>query len=311
MLVGRRLFDYLGAMAILVLPLLMLVTSLKNPEKITPVDRAILRVAAPLQAGADWVVSGLGGIVGRYMWLVDVEKENDSLREELIRTRTHAHRLASKVEYVGDLEKLLGIRSDSPSEFIGGTVVASSMNSLFRVVRIRISTTEGFIETGMPVVSTVVTPSGELKTGFVGRVQNVYGQYSDVQLVSHPDSAIDIVVRRTKSRGVLRGLGREATYMASLDWLEKKEPLVVGDIVETSGLGGALPGGILVGYVGAVATKKYGIYQHVEVVPAVSIAQVRYVNIIVAGAGKPVQPTQPNALPSSRGIGVSPGVTFH
>jgi hypothetical protein len=58
MTLRRRLIDWGLAAVFLVLPALVLRASLRQPDELTAVDQAVLRVSAPLQAGVSWNSDG-------------------------------------------------------------------------------------------------------------------------------------------------------------------------------------------------------------------------------------------------------------
>ena len=73
---GRRLPSSI------IIPVLVLRASLHRGTP-SGLDRALLRITAPLQAGVSWVVEGVGGLWGRYVALVDVEaRESRAARRE-------------------------------------------------------------------------------------------------------------------------------------------------------------------------------------------------------------------------------------
>ena len=149
----RRYVDYAIAGLLLLLPAILLRSSLKSPESLGGFDKAVLRVSAPLQAAAFWVVSGIGGYWGDYLWLVDVEDENDRLRISNLRLREelgHASRDAARLY---ELEDLLELKGRTQAETAAAHVISSSINSHFRVNRIRIDRSGEQVEVGMPVIS--------------------------------------------------------------------------------------------------------------------------------------------------------------
>jgi rod shape-determining protein MreC len=283
----RRILDYSLAVLLLAVPILILYSSLKNPDKLNGFDHAVLRVSSPLQAGVSWMIGGAGGVWNRYVWLVDVEEENAELRAENRRLR---QRLAEVERAVSDsalLESLIDLKRSTAAETVGAHVTAASMNSHFRVVRIKLDRGESEVEPGMPVIDA---------NGLVGRIQNVYGNYSDVLLVTDPQSSIDIRIPRTGGRGVLTGLSRDDKYLAEIEYLERDKEVQVGDMVVTSGLGTSLPAGIPVGKIAKVKTTDYGLYQEVEVVPTVDFTALETVLIVLA----PPPPADPDAGESKR-----------
>src|SRR5439155_4245312 len=81
MTVRRRLVDWSLTAVLILLPALVLRASLARGTP-SPLDQALLRITAPLEAGVSWVVEGIGGLWNRYVALVGVEAENRELRAD-------------------------------------------------------------------------------------------------------------------------------------------------------------------------------------------------------------------------------------
>lgn len=296
MIIKRRILDYGLSAVLLLIPALILHSNLKSPEKLNGFDQAVLRVSSPLQRAASWVIEGIGGLFTAYVVLVDVEEENEELREQNRQLREaliQSRRRAADVEV---LERLVELRRQTPADTIGGRVIAAGNNPYFKVVRIRIDRGEQEIEPGMPVIN---------QYGLVGRIGRVYGSYADVLLTSDPKSSIDIKVKRTGTKGSLRGIGRDDSYACEIGMLEhnNKEPVQVGDTIVTSGLG-EFPAGIEVGHVSKV-TKDFRNFQEIEVQPVADFSNLDAVLILLAPPPSP-DPSGGKRLPSERAFGVEP-----
>lgn len=296
----RRILDYGLAALLLGVPCAILYANLKQPERLNGFDQAVLRVSSPLQAAASWVIGGLGSIWNDYVWLVDVEDENDELRAENDRLR---RALADAQRQLGDsqaLESLIDLKRSTNAETLGARVVSASVNSYFRVLRLKLDRGDGEVEAGMPVI----VPVGD-HPGLVGRVQSVYGDYSTVLLVTDPQSSIDVVVERTGGRGVLTGLAREDAYRAEIEYLERGKEVKVGDVIVTSGLGSTVPAGLAVGKIVKVTTVDYGLYQEVEITPAVDFSSLSSVLVVLAPP-PPADPTANVRAKSAPAFGAKP-----
>ena len=281
MILKRRYVDYALTALLLLVPALLLRSSLKSPTDLSGFDKAVLRISSPLQAAASWVIGGLGGLSSDYLWLVDVEDENDRLRAANLRLREelgHSRRVAAEVE---SLEKLVGLKRDTQAETAAAHVIASSINSHFRVSRLRIDRGGDQVQVGMPVISA---------EGLVGRVLHSYGKYSDVLLVSDPQSSIDVVVKETGGRGLLNGVASDDSYVCEIEYLEQGKAVSVGDRIVTSGLGKHFPEGLVVGEIASVDTAEHGLYQKVSVRPAVEFSSLDSVLILLA----PPPPSDPD-----------------
>jgi rod shape-determining protein MreC len=290
--VRRRILDYSLAGILCVAPFLILRANLVDESSLTRADHAVLRISAPLQAAVAWVIRGVGAVTHGYVWLVDVEDENDELRRENQRLHEEIAALRRQVDDTAALESLVLLRKRTSAETIGARVVAASLSPHFRTIRLKLDRGEGEVLPGMPVVS----PEGAL----VGRIQRIYGHYSDVVLTVDPQSSIDVVIERTGSRGVLTGLARDDAYRCEAEYLERDKEVKVGDRVMTSGLGGAIPAGLAVGTIASVESKEYGLYQEVEVAPVVDFSRLRTLLVIVSPPPPPdPRPGEGTAAPSA------------
>ena len=279
---ARRGLDWVMAGLLLVIPAAFLHSNFKNPGSLNVLDRVVLKVSSPLQGAVAWAIDGVGGVWNRYVWLVDVQEENDELRRENERLRRE---LAATRRAAGEqkqLEALVDLRRTLPAETVGARVVAAGMNPWFRVSRITLDRGDGEVKAGMPVLGA---------DGVVGRIQRVYGRHADVLLAVDPQSSIDVVVQGSGSRGVLKGLGGENGYRCKIDYLGRGEEVKEGDYVVTSGLGGAFPPDRNVGRVKRVTKVEYGLYQEVEVEPTVDFSRLGAVLVVLA----PPPPPDPSA----------------
>ena len=272
MLSRRRVLDYCVAILLVLLPALTLRSNLRDPSELSSLDKAVVRITSPLQAGISWVVEGVGSVMQRYFLLVDVEEENEELRRENERLR---ERLVLALRGVGDtanLEALAGLRQREQADSVGARVIARSANGYFRVTRISIDRGDKDVAVGMPVINS---------SGLVGRILHVFGKYSDVLLISDPSSALDVTIPRVGANGVLRGLGRDDSFACEIGMLDRRKKIEPGDKVVTSGLG-PLPAGIAVGEVVRVTTVDYDLFQRVEVRPVVDLNDPGALLILVA-----------------------------
>lgn len=291
----RRVLDYSLAGALLLIPVLVLHSNLKNPNNINGFDRAVLRVSSPVQAVVSWVIGGFGNTFSRYVWLVDVEDENRELRSEVERLRKENAALKRQVADTKLLEEMVGLRERTPADTVGGRVISASVSPYFRVLRISVDRGDGEVDIDMPVI----TPDG-----LVGRINNVYGPYSDVLLISDGTSKVDVTVQRTGGRGMLQGLGKNDTYACTVEKLDRIKQVEVGDLVVTSGLD-RFPAGVPVGTVSKVTTKDYEMYQKVEVEPVVNLSSLRNVMVLQA-LPPPADPSAQTRRKSVEANGVHP-----
>jgi rod shape-determining protein MreC len=284
----RRARELVIVAMLLALPLLFLRANVKSPSELNFLDKLILRVSAPLQAMVTWAGRSLGAAWSRYVFLVHVKEDNARLTDENARLRTELTRLQREASRGVELEKLVKLRAQVPVESVAAHVIGVEISSFFRVVRIRLDRGDCRvgsgpllggcgpdaepIRPGMPVLS---------PAGVVGRVQRVFGGYSDVLLATDRNSAIDVVVPRTGGRGVLKGIPGDNRYRTRIEYLLRQDEVAEGDLVVTSGLAGTFPRNLPVGKIVKVSRRDVGLYQEAEVEPVVDFAKLNEVLVVL------------------------------
>jgi rod shape-determining protein MreC len=264
-------------LALLALALLMLRQSARSPGRLGPIDRTVMALLTPLQSGLARAGQAVKGFAGRTFDLSRARAENEALEaqnRELRATLLQAKRAADETVR---LQRLVGLRESIAEATLAGRVIAVDASPHFRIARITLDRGEGLVRRGMAVI----TPEG-----VVGRIESVATSSSSVQLAVDPQSTIDVVLPRTGGRGLLVGKPGENGYSCEVQYLARGEAPKPGDAVVTSGLGG-FPRDVPVGTVSAVVVKPGGLFQEVEVTPAVDFVRLSEVLVIVAPSATP------------------------
>lgn len=123
--------------------------------------------------------------------------------------------------------------------------------------------------------------------GLVGLVSFVGPTYSTVTTLL--DDGINIGIRnaRTEETGVISGtdaLSREGKTKLRL--LPRDTSLLSGDVIETSGVGGVFPAGLLVGTVESLHAENSGVSMYAKIRPMVEVGRVSDVMVITDFFGK-------------------------
>ncbi len=205
--------------------------------------------------------------------------EEDRLRAELDRTREENARLIGVLQENARLRDLVGFKKEHPEfEVVPARVVSRDTTPYFRVASIKVEVT-GAVEVKMPVV---------VSGGVVGQVHQVDGDYADVIMLSDPRSRIDALSQRNRAHGLVQGLGHERDYLAKVAYLSEKDAVRPGDVMVTSGMGGVFPRDLIIGSVSSVDTDERGLFQEVELRPAVDLSRVEEV-FVITNAGKTLE----------------------
>ncbi|HZL21216.1 MAG TPA: rod shape-determining protein MreC [Polyangia bacterium] len=289
---SKRLREAAIVAVMLLIAIISLRMSAKNPGDLSALDRGILRLVSPAQSAMSLVARAITSVAGRYVELTHVRGENEALTRENQRLRAELTEMRRLAEESGRYQRLLGLRDVTPAETIAARVIAVDASPYFRVARVEIDHGEGTVRHGMPVL----TPEG-----VAGRINRVSGKSSDIMLLVDPRSAIDVVIPRTGGRGILRGKSGENGYRCSVEYLARGEPAKEGDAIVTSGLGGAFPRNLAVGHITRVIPGAVGLYQDVEVTPDVDFSRLSEVLVVVAPPPAPDPDPSAHHLPA-RGL---------
>ena len=272
----RRLRDAAIAILLLALPFFVLNANLREPGRDNFYDGPILELSAPIQSLAASVARAVSDFFDDYVYLVEVRQENDRLRARLARLDQEHEQLTAEALENRRLRSLLSLRERVGGQVIAATVIGRDVSPFFRVTRVEVDRGErDHVREGMPVVSS---------RGLVGQIRRTWGRYSDVLLAVDAGSAVDVIVQRTGSRGMLRGTGEDARYMSRIEYLGRDDEVRVGDLVHTSGLGQRFPASILVGRITRIVRADSGMFQEVEVAPAVDFSTLDEVLVLEGGS---------------------------
>jgi rod shape-determining protein MreC len=151
---------------------------------------------------------------------------------------------------------------------LAAEVVASDPSDHFRTVIINKGTKDG-VTTNKPVVH---------PQGVVGRIIWASPHYAKVLLLTDPNSGADVIVQRSRARGVVQGMDKDRLR---LKYVQRAQDVAVGDRIITSGVAGVFPPGILIGEVRKVDEEGRGIFQRVEVAPAVDFERLEEVVVLL------------------------------
>jgi rod shape-determining protein MreC len=232
------------------------------------VDNVLIALTGSLQRQASYFVRGIKAVFDHYVFLVNAKKRSEDLERELEYLKT---KLAALHEVEGENDRLiqaLRFKDSLDETLLAAHVVAHDVSSDYFGIRIDRGSNDG-VEKGMGVIS---------PAGLVGRVLRVTPQHSDVMTLSDPNSNIDVVVQRSRARGVISGQSTQNS--CKLRDLDRLEDVVVNDTIVSSGFGGVFPKGLLVGTVTAVIPNPSQVLQTVTVRTAVDIYRLEEVFIV-------------------------------
>lgn len=113
----------------------------------------------------------------------------------------------------------------------------------------------------------------------VGKIGEVYENFSKVILISNKESSFDAKIPESDIQGVVRGKESGKLFF---DLVSKEKEIKEGDLVVTTALGGVFPSGLLVGEIGKVFRSDVEAFQQAEILPTFDIGELEILFVIVS-----------------------------
>jgi rod shape-determining protein MreC len=291
----RRNRVLLSAGFFLLLSLGMLSVNARNPGRIDPLGRVFLEVMSPLQRVTSAVLGTAGGLWGDYVALGGVQRDNDRLHARLRDLERHAPAQRELELMNRRLKRLLALERQLPSEAVAAAVTARDASAWFQNLTLNKGEVDG-LRPGMPVLA---------PEGVVGVVSQTSPHAARVMPLTDPNSGIDVLVQRTRVRGIVSGHERGTV----LKYVKRAEDVRVGDAVVASGLDGVFPKGMPIGRVAAVDRKDRGLFLYAEVTLAADASRLEEVLVTQPSGGElrgpgPVRVPEIEGPPDPASLGI-------
>lgn len=226
----------------------------------------------PIQNFCATTIKHGGNLVEAYTEYEALKEENEKLKSELAAA---GQLIRDAEEYANEnksLKAMLGIAEEHADfKFAACLVVGSDQNGYSHTLTLNKGSADGLEEKDLVITA----------DGVVGYINELGLTWSKVSTVLDSSCEIGAIVTRTQDVGVLSwdyALSEEG--LIKLAYLNAGVILNSGDAVETSGVGGVFPKGVLLGRVRELRTESHGISQYAVLEPAVNVDQVRTVFVI-------------------------------
>lgn len=234
----------------------------------SPLEQKMVEVTAPFLRWVRKTTGGVSGVWREYVALVHVEKENRQLREALDRLNRETDTCREKALAYERMRDLLAFKEVLGRSTVAAQVVGWDPTGWFQSIVIDKGSLSG-IDIDMPVVNA---------RGLVGRTVSVSQDHAKVLLVVDQNSAVDSLIQRSRSRGIVKGVSPTA---CRVEYVAQSSDVRPGDVVITSGLGGVFPKGLAVGEITRVEQASDDFFQDVEMRPFVDFSKLEEVLVIV------------------------------
>lgn len=233
------------------------------------VDNALLWITGRFQNNLSFFSTGLEKLFSHYVLLVNTAKQNELLHRELLEVKQQLVQLNETESELRRLRNLLDFKNSISMKMLAARVIGQDVSGDFRGLKIDKGRQDG-IQIGMGVIH-----SG----GVVGRIQRVSETFSEVLTVTDPASNIDVIVQRSRARGIVSG--STDSLFCKLRYMDRLEDITQDDVIITTQFGNIFPRGILVGHVTEIESTSNGILLDISLKTAIDTHRLEEVLVVI------------------------------
>ena len=259
-----------GVIITIIVLIIIVVLSNITTNQLSYIETAVGTLVMPIQNGLTYLKNK---IVGNNTFFTDInnlkqenedlKKKNSELEQSLRELEIIKSENATLKEYVNLKDKYTQYNT------VPAYVINRDISNYSEIMVINVGSKDG-IEVNMPVIS---------DQGLVGHVLSVAESTAKVQTIIDTSSTISCTITTSRDTIIARGtLEAKATLKAT--YIPTEATLLQGDTVETSGLGGIYPKGILIGTIKEVTNTKNITDRYATIETAVDFSKVETVLVI-------------------------------
>lgn len=234
-----------------------------------PLRGAINFVITPVGSVFSSAGSGTGNFLRTFIQVRDLSEKNAKLEKEVAELQQRLSEDAELRHQNETLKRQLGFGEAASRQLIPAEVVAYQPDNFRQFVTINRGTNSG-VKEGMAVIS---------EGALVGKITEVDKSTAKVFLVTDPNFKVGGLSQDSRATGTIKGQLGSGLIM---DKIAQSEVVKPGDTILTSGLGGDLPKGIIIGQVESVNQSDNAVFQTAQVASPLRFSKLEVVFVVVS-----------------------------
>ncbi len=257
--------------SIIVIVVLMIVGFLIWPTgAIRPIKNVFYMALKPFSIAGNFTIDRTSLFFRNFTHLGQLVRENQQLIKENLNLQGQLSLLKEAQHENEILKKEIGFFNESSNrgnlKLLPANIIGRSTTGYLRTIVIDRGTKDQ-VKTGQAIVS-----QGYL----VGTVKEAMENSSEVTLVTDYDSLVPVILQDSRGTGLLRG----GLTGLTIEDIPLNIEIKTGEQVITSGLGGDIPFGMMVGKVNEIVSKKSEIFQKVTLDSPIQIYYLEFVFVV-------------------------------
>ena len=230
-------------------------------------------ISSPFTTLGTNIKNGVGDFFASHSKYEELLAEKEALEKEIHDLKKRLENSYTLEVELERLRQLSNVTSKTENlELVEAQVVSVSTDGWTSTFSINKGSLAGIKEKDVVIAS----------TGLVGKVRDVGPNWATVVAFTDPQIAVGAIVTRTNDAAMTEGtIELKAKGLCRLSYLNKNSSAIRGDLVQTSGLGGLYPAGILIGTIKDINIDDDGLTKYAVIEPAVDFTDLRKVYVSI------------------------------
>lgn len=224
----------------------------------------------PIQNGLTYLKNWISGNNQFFTDVSKLKEENENLKQENSKLQQDLREFEIVKSENEILKEYVNLK-DKYTQYstVPAYVINKDISNYNNCIVINVGSNDG-IKAGMAVIS---------DKGLVGQIISVTSNTAKVQTIVDTSSSISCTLTASRDTIIARGT-LEANSTLTATYIPTEASIIEGDTIETSGLGGVYPKGIIVGTVTKVSNTKNIVDRYAKVKTAVDFSKLETVLVI-------------------------------
>ncbi len=240
--------------------------------EIVPITRslvasAIMYISKPVTSSISKTAKGSHGFMSGLLEISSLRRENKNLTSKIKQFQVDKVKLDELEHENTVLKNQLGFWEEHKDmDLIPAIIIGKEPFGVTDKIIIDKGKADGVRE------NTAVLSNGSL----IGKVLEVYENQSKVTLITSKDSIVQAMLQKSRSLGIIKG----NLDGVKLENIPQDTVVEGGEAIVTSGLGGEIAPGILIGWAKGELSAKSEIYKELNVEVAEDITKLEYIFVV-------------------------------
>lgn len=266
----KKKTSIIGIIVTIIILILLVFLSNMNIEKLSYIENTFSAIVMPIQNGLTYLKNKISGNNTFFTDINNLKKENAELKSKNMKLGEQLREFEIVKSENQTLKEYLSLTERYPEyKTKPAYVINKDINNYTNVFVINIGEKDG-IKANMTVIS---------EKGLVGHVISTTSNTAKVQTILDTSSVVSSTISTSRDTLLCKGtLENKQTLKATN--IPTQANLIQGDKIETSGMGGIYPKGILIGTITNIENTKNITDRYAIITPAVDFNKIETVLVI-------------------------------